>query len=296
MKPVAMDTSGGPASRASRAISLLDRYSRDLTDLTRTFLGPTGIGNRDFQLLLTIDQNPGLRPSTLADRLRVSRALVSQALSRFESSRLVARSIDPTDHRSARLATTRAGRTQIQAYEAQLAAWFLQAGPRVHEIHAVLGRTFTPDPASSVAPLDAVGALAAAGRAYDSEVRPLLLRFGRLTLNQRRVLTLIDARGPIRPVQLADELSLTTGGISVVLDHLETLALITRQRSSAEGDRKAVTVKLTPIGEQAVATVCEVFGKHSDQLLSALAQTMRVKAGTADELRSETDASARAAL
>lgn len=289
-------STGNGAVPVSRVIVLLDRYSRDLTNVANTFIGPSGLANRDLQLLLTIHRNPGLRPSALSDQLKISRALVSQSLHRFESAGLTGRRVDPVDRRSWHVAVTRSGRAQIQAFEARLATWFVQASPTVREMHALLNLPLTLESEANPTPLDAVRAAAAAGAPYTSELAARVLRFGRLTWTQRSALIAVHAFGPQRPVQLADELSLTSGGISAVIDHLESFALIERQRSSGEGDRKAVTVKLTPIGEQAVATVCKVFLKHSDQLLSAMAQTIRVKVGTADDLRSETGASPRAAL
>ena len=224
-------------TRVSRVVELVDRYSRDLTNVTHTFIGPSGIANRDLNILLTINRNPGVRPSALSDQLKISRALVSQALRRFESAGLIRRSIDSTDHRSWHLSTTEIGRAQIQAFEAELATWFVQESPKVREMHLLLNRALTLESAESLTPLDAIQSLTAAGTPYVSELVSRLLPFGRLTWTQRSALTLVDAFGPQRPVQLAAELSLTSGGISVVLDHLETLcprrasALINRGRS-----------------------------------------------------------------
>lgn len=266
------------ATRVSPVVALLDRYSRGLTNVAHAFIGPSGIANRDLQLLLTINTNPGLRPSALSDQLKISRALVSQSLGRFESAGLVGRTVDPADHRSWHLTITRTGRDQIKAFEAELATWLVQASPTVREMHVLLNRSLTLESAADLAPLDAAELLTAAGGPYVSELASRLLPFGRLTSTQRTALVFVDAFGPRRPVQLASELALTSGGISVVLDHLESVALVKRQRSSTGGDRKAVTVTLTPSGKRAVATVCEVFLRHSDQLLAAMAQTIRVQA------------------
>ncbi|MFZ0530606.1 MAG: MarR family transcriptional regulator [Propionicimonas sp.] len=265
-------------TRVSRVVELVDRYSRDLTKVTHTVIGPSGIANRDLNLLLTISRNPGVRPSALSDQLKISRALVSQALRRFESDGLIGRSIDSADHRSWHLSTTARGRARVQAFEAELATWFVQESPKVREMHVLLNRTLTLESAESLAPLDAIQALTVAGTPYVSELESRLLPFGRLTATHRSVLTLVDAFGPQRPVQLASELSLTSGGISGVLDHLEHFALVVRRRSSTGADRKAVQVALSPTGERAVAIWGEVFTGHSDQILRVLAQTVRVSA------------------
>lgn len=272
-----------PTTPVSRVVALLDRYSRDITNVTNTFIGPSGIANRDLHLLLTIHRNPGLRPSALSDQLKISRALVSQALRRFESAGLIGRSIDSVDHRAWRVSTSERGRAQIQAFETELGAWLVQATPMVREMHVLLNRELTLESGENLAPLDAAQALAAAGAPYVSELASRLLPFGRLTWTQRNALILIDAFGPRRPVQLAAELSLTSGGISVVLDHLESFALVCRRRSSTGADRKAVQVTLTPTGERAVATLGEVFLGHSDQILRVLAQTVRVSAASDEE-------------
>jgi DNA-binding MarR family transcriptional regulator len=266
----------GSSTAVPQAISLVHRYSHDLTEFTSGFLGPSGITNRDIQLLLTIDQAPGLQPSALAAQLKLSRPLVSQALHRFESEGLVRRSADAADHRSSRLATSASGRAKIRAYESALTTWFVEASPLVHELHDVLGRALTVDSTQQLAPLDAIRALAAAGRPYQADMRHHLLPFGRLTWSQRRILALIAGFGPRRPVQLASALSLTSGGASLVLDHLQELGLVERRSSQSGGDRKAVRVHLTTTGSQAVATLSEVFLRHSDHILWALAQTVHM--------------------
>ncbi|MCE1174395.1 MAG: MarR family transcriptional regulator [Propionibacteriales bacterium] len=266
-----------PSELAARAVALADRYSRELTEFTRTFLGANGIANRDVQLLLTIDRKPGIRPSALAEQIGISRALVSQALRRFDSVNLVGRSTDSTDRRSRGLRMTPSGHAMIRSYEGELSRWFAEEGPLVEQLHTLLHHPISSSTSPDPAPLEVIGKLAAVGAAYGSELRPLLQPFGHVTVTQRRLLTLLDAFGPQRPVQLASRLSLTTGGISIALDALEDAALISRRLATPDTDRKAVQVSLTVRGGEAAAVTRGVFTRHSDEILDVLALTTRVR-------------------
>lgn len=259
------------------ALVLIDQFSMDLTRIAHEILGPSGVTNRDVQVLLTIYRHPGLTPSALADRLGIARAMMSQSLHRFRTARLVKSCIDPADHRSCKISVTARGRTQVEAFEAQVAEWFAHGEPRIREIFTLFNRTPDDEPGGCLAPLDVVSAIAAAGAPWVAEVTSQLLPYRVLTATDRYALSLIDALGSLRPVELSTALHLTTSGVSALLDRMGEAGLTARGHQPGECDRKAVRVTLTPHGTAAARLRRETLSRHSDQVLNALAQALRVR-------------------
>jgi DNA-binding MarR family transcriptional regulator len=256
---------------------LIDRFSMDLSRIAQKILGPSGVTNRDVQVLLTIYRHPGLTPSALADRLGIARALVSQSLHRFRTARLVKSDVDPADHRSWRLCVTATGRKQVEAFEAQVAEWFADDEPQIRSIFTLFNRTPEDEPGGFLPPLDVVRAVAAAGVPWVAEVTSQLLPYRVLTATDRYALSLIDALGSLRPRELSRALHLTTSGVSALLDRMGDAGLTVRTHQPGEGDRKAVRVTLTPHGAGAARLRREALSRHSDRVLNALAQTLRVQ-------------------
>lgn len=261
----------------SSALALVDRYSLDITRIAGETLGPDGVANRDVRLLLTIQQTPRLTPSALADRLGISRSLVSQSLRRFRLSALITHEVDPADRRSSRVSLTAKGRQRVAAFEARLGDWFVAASPQVREALALLRHA---PPAESVAdvaatPLEVAERLGAAGSPFVTEVSALLLQHGITQAIDRFAVSLIDHQAPLRPAHLAKQLHLTTSGVSTLLDRLEGAALIERDHHPDVGDRRAVMVSLTVAGRTVAATTLDVFERHAATLCEALALTLK---------------------
>jgi DNA-binding MarR family transcriptional regulator len=61
-------------------------------------------------------------------------------------------------------------------------------------------------------------------------------------------LTELDLEGPLTPSQLAEDLLLTSGGMTVRLNRLQAAGLIERQPNPRDG--RGVLVRLTPAGEE----------------------------------------------
>jgi len=122
-----------------------------------------------------------------------------------------------------------------------------------------------------------VSAVAAAGAPWVAEVTSQLLPYQVTTATNRYALSLIDALGSLRPVELSRALHLTTSGVSALLDRMEDAGLMARSHQQGEGDRKAVRVTLTPRGTEAAGLRRAALSRHSDRVLAALAQTLRVR-------------------
>lgn len=90
------------------------------------------------------------------------------------------------------------------------------------------------------------------------------------------VLSSLDLLGPQRPSDVIELTGMTSGGVTKVLDRLETQGLIRREHGRVEGDRRAILLSLTPSGEKAAAAIA-----------AGLAAQMDVVREVLDEVRSE---------
>ncbi|HSK54155.1 MAG TPA: hypothetical protein VK908_02785 [Jiangellales bacterium] len=102
-----------------------------------------------------------------------------------------------------------------------------------------------------------------------------LERFGRMApgLNGSLALALLDRPGRARPGELAAATSLGSGGLTLLLDRLESGGLVIRDRDPGLDDRRAVVVHLTRAGrhvlseiEGAVLEASEGFARQLQQL------------------------------
>jgi DNA-binding MarR family transcriptional regulator len=62
------------------------------------------------------------------------------------------------------------------------------------------------------------------------------------------VLCRLDLEGPLRPNEIAELEDMTTGGVSKLLDRLESDGLVERRRGEVDADQRAVLVMITRKG------------------------------------------------
>ena len=112
----------------------------------------------------------------------------------------------------------------------------------------------------------------------DSGQRRLIAEFGRAMQAYQRAVDVLDQRAadrlglnrtdlrcldllfesaatPLSPGELATAAGMTTGGVTTAIDRLERAGYVTRERDST--DRRRVTVRPTPLAEQAAS---EIYG------------------------------------
>lgn len=95
----------------ARAWVALSAAHARVTDQLSTALSRTcGLSMNEFEVLLRLDHEPGLRLCDLHSAVRLTQPSVSRMITRLEQQRWVARSGDPKDHRAVRLTLTPAGR------------------------------------------------------------------------------------------------------------------------------------------------------------------------------------------
>lgn len=89
-----------------------------------------------------------------------------------------------------------------------------------------------------------------------------------VSLPQYRALVVLASRGPQRPVDLAQALSVDPSTATRMCDRLEGKSLITRRRD--EADRRTVVLELSSAGQRLVDRVTRRRRKEIGQILSAV--------------------------
>jgi DNA-binding MarR family transcriptional regulator len=86
------------------------------------------------------------------------------------------------------------------------------------------------------------------------------------------VLSQLDANGPSRPRELLPSTKLTRGGLSNLLNRLESAGLIARVYGGVPGDRRGATVELTGAGVDALSAINRIVTDTLDALKADLAE------------------------
>jgi DNA-binding MarR family transcriptional regulator len=107
-----------------------------------------------------------------------------------------------------------------------------------------------------------------------------------LSLPQYRLLAMV-AEGDERATALAGRLALAKPTITAAVDGLVERDLVTR--FVVEGDRRAVGIRITPAGQQALAATEQAMTERMQNLLDRCADPDAVVAGI-DQLRGALDA------
>ncbi|MFN3335974.1 MAG: MarR family winged helix-turn-helix transcriptional regulator [Thermomicrobium sp.] len=105
------------------------------------------------------------------------------------------------------------------------------------------------------------------GRALRRRTHPV--RQGELTPEQFWLLKRLWLRGPLRIGELAAELGVTPGSVTVACKRLERAGLLQRERG-ASGDERVVIVSLTPQGRERLRQWQELRRAYLVELLAVL--------------------------
>ncbi len=125
--------------------------------------------------------------------------------------------------------------------------------------------------------LDAFINLNRAADSLNNRLEPGLEKSG-MTLGQFAVLEALYHLGPMRQVEIADRVLRSKGNITLVIDNLEKLGFVRREREKE--DRRCTTVSLTSEGKKRIADVFPAHVKRLTAEMSALSaseqETLRV--------------------
>lgn len=259
------------------ALVLLQRYKLELDQVAADALGDEPTVSLDCDILVATDAPGGASPSDLVARLGVPRSTLARGISRLRRQGLLTRSVDTVDARRAVLRPTDDGATAISRFRSTLDDWLRDSAPVVKEVTLLLGRD--PEAATQASTPLSLGEVAqrigTASAGYGRDVAEVAARHGLVETPDRYAVVHLALRES-RPSLIAEHLNLTPAGTTSLLDRLQTLGHVERLVGAIPTDRRAVLVRLTPVGRTAAAACVAAFRRHEDDLLDALASTLRL--------------------
>jgi DNA-binding MarR family transcriptional regulator len=88
------------------------------------------------------------------------------------------------------------------------------------------------------------------------------------------VLATLATDGPLRPARIADLTGLSSGGVTALLDRLESRGLVHRSLGERPDDRRAVVVELTEQGRRVVLQMIATVTDPSDAVRMRLRELL----------------------
>jgi DNA-binding MarR family transcriptional regulator len=250
-----------------RAIVLVQRYSLELTNQVERAVGVGMASNHELQLLTYLH---GYGPTSRKDLVAVtnsSRSSLTQMLKRLELLGLLSSHTSPQDHRKLLSELTLAGRRRVKRVEHAMDEYFMSPNPMVKELVALLGEMPSPSSLEPLSTIAAIDRLASLGTILSARAEATT---GLADTRQRLALALAADWGEVRPTQLAEELGLTSGGTTYLVDQLESGGLLERLYGTVPTDRRAVVIRLTASGREACEQFADILYESADDLIPVL--------------------------
>ena len=242
---------------ATRLLSLLNRYSIELTDAVGTVPGVDEPGNGETLALVELFRSGPISSNDLAERSGLSRRDTNRLVKTLDTHGLIERVPSESDRRVLLVGLTPAGRRQRTKFVRSLTTFF----DRTTELAATIADDFgVADDVEDRPPLDlstslsAAAAVAGAGVAISDALDD---GDGSPRRRSAMALILIGTGEVQRPSELAERLGYTSGGMAHVLDDLERSGHIERRYGTLADDRRASVVSLTDDGSRWVAKTCD---------------------------------------
>lgn len=237
---------------ANRAVRLLNEFSIDYTAIVDDVIGTEHAGNAQIHAVIRIAVGDHHTTAALSESTGLSRRSLNTLVTTLSRHRLVQRRRDRADGRSILVVPTPHGRRELNLMVDRLDDFFVGAAPRakdiVNELESVLDL-----PAATPVPTDIVDLIVRTSTVGVNLADAHRRRSANPSPRGRELLALLSmgTHEVTRPSVLADELRLSTGGVSSLLDRLERRNWIHRAARAGE-DRRAVEVTLTPDGQRLV--------------------------------------------
>jgi len=263
--PAALGAKPTSARVESVALGLLaaDRVGRAFTAVIEQTVGEHYSSNASVATLALLSAG-SLRPRDLSAAIGLPTPTVSRTIDRLEASNDVTREGRQVadDGRAVLIRLTRRGRRQERAIAEALVASAGSLSASIDEVAARFdggpgGLTAPPEPTATGLSLALAQAGIAAGGVLRSAADDVA---GALTL-----CALVADGGESRPSLISEQVGLTSGGTTKVLDRLESDGAIERCFGTST-DRRAVVLTLTTSGRQRVEEMVVRLEPHLPRL------------------------------
>lgn len=262
-----------------RAIGLLGDFNDRMTRVVDAVYGTSWAEIEEIIALVLLASERTVTTRRIADVSGLGRRAVSRLVLRLQAEDLVVTRASATDARAVEVVLTTAGDERVLTLHRETTAFFSASADIARDISEGMG---SPVPASRHAsPADALDLLLRICEAGARLVRymPAAATRGKLAARQRAALVLVAMQGGIRPSELAGPLELSAAGASHVVDQLCAKGFVARVRGTVPEDRRAVVIRATPVGFEAVGAVAFGIEQESASLAALFAELAAWRAG-----------------
>lgn len=229
------------------------------------------VDNAVVATLSALESGP-LRPRDLEHVTRRSSAAVTRILDRLEAAGDLERRHHPisSDQRAVSIEITPQGRRHVREIFEAITANAAELETPIKEALDHLEMLAPSAPSRSVDPPNEVdgicGVLAHLGLTIDETTRASL---DDVDINSALTLCVLAEASPSRPGTLTERLAMTSGGMTKLLDRLESHGFIDRSYGRLGSDRRGVEVTLTAVGTDRLLRFLRDVQSHADDLLMA---------------------------
>ena len=237
---------------------LLGRFSDDMTRIVDQHFGSDWAENDEIIALVSLTDVPPPTTRQLSERSGLHRRATSRLVSRLQADRLVFTRVAEVDRRAIQLTLTEAGRERMQALERAMDVFFDDSSRLASDVVSGLGDTSQPESALTFlrpGPLGLLEQTVSVGTELVGRL-PVSAGRSRLTGRERAALVRIASDHLVRPLDLGHSLRVGRSGVSYLVDRLCAKGLVERQPGRVSGDRRAVVLNVTDIGQGLVDGVC----------------------------------------
>jgi DNA-binding MarR family transcriptional regulator len=204
----------------ARAVFLFAQYSVEITEVIDRAVGRGQSGNHEVQVLSHLFEAGPTSRRELADLTGLSRSGLTQLVGRLEQLGLVDSVQSTEDRRQVLSVLTGGGRRRLRELGDALDDYFVSSASLVKELVELLtDQDIDGNERERGTPLEIAGRMGAAGSLVSRRLDAELIVGG---VRPRLALATLAHWGDARPVQLAELLGVSSGGLTYVVDQLES--------------------------------------------------------------------------
>ncbi|WP_285025424.1 MarR family transcriptional regulator [Plantibacter sp. ME-Dv--P-122b] len=249
----------------ARAIELLGHFNDQLTRTVDGVFGTRWAEIEEIIALIALARDSVITTRALADISGLGRRAVSRLIARLKDDGVVTTRSSDQDGRVVEVVLTEHGQEQAEELRSRGLALLHDSRELAQELGAILQTTiidvdpFGGDPLVLLLDASTVGARLVS-------YMPAAATRGRMAARQRAALVYIATSGEVRPGELAGPLEVSNAGSAYLIDQLCAKGFIRRHRHEVVDDRRAVILRATPDGLNAVAAVAHGVREEREAL------------------------------
>lgn len=252
-------TSSRDAADDIRELSApLAAFTAGLTHVVDNTIGTENVTDAEMLAIAALIRERSISTTDLRRRSGLSRRAHDHLVNQLLADELIERRPAPDDRRRQLLILTRRGHNRARTLDQRVVDYLANSRHLVDEIIAILaGPRQNPPPTTDAAPSDPLEVLERAaklGNTFDAAIRAQRAPHHPKDRDQNALL-LIAAHPNARPSRMAEQMNLSSAGLTYVLDRLEEVGLIVRSHGQIPGDRRAVVIELTHDGRTVIDAI-----------------------------------------